>query len=112
MAASRSFNTAQEIVGSESNVVKTDTFFLALKAMYLGEVDGTLGDSRVLEYFSKNNPEIKTRSISLGEQKREIAFALAKGSTELLNKINSGLSKIKANGTYQQILDKWFGATK
>ena len=67
MAASRSFNTAQEIVGSESNVVKTDTFFLALKAMYLGEVDGTLGDSRVLEYFSKNNPEIKTRSISLGE---------------------------------------------
>lgn len=112
LAASRSFNTAEEIVGSAENVIKKDTFFLALKAMYQGKVDGTLGDSRVLEYFSKQYPNIKTRKISLGEEKRELAFAVQKGDTALLDKLNQGLAKVKANGTYQQLIDKWFGATK
>lgn len=112
LAASRSFNTAEEIVGSAENVIKKDTFYLALKAMYQGKVDGTLGDSRVLEYFSKQYPNIKTRKISLGEEKRELAFAVQKGDTALLDKLNQGLAKVKANGTYQQLIDKWFGATK
>lgn len=112
LAASRSFNTAEEIVGSAQNVIKKDTFYLALKAMYQGEVDGTLGDSRVLEYFSKQHPDIKTRKISLGEQKRELAFAVQKGDKALLDKINQGLEKVKANGTYQQLVDKWFGSNK
>lgn len=110
LAASRSFNTAEEIVGSAQNVVKKDTFYLALKAMYQGEVDGTLGDSRALEYFSKQHPNIKTRKISLGEKKRELAFAVQKGDKALLNKINQGLTKVKANGTYQKLIDKWFGS--
>lgn len=77
--------------------------------MYQGEVDGTLGDSRVLEYFSKQYPNIQTRKISLGEQKRELAFAVQKGDRALLNQINQGLAKVKANGTYQQLVNKWFG---
>ncbi|SSY80341.1 Probable amino-acid ABC transporter-binding protein HI_1080 precursor [Alysiella crassa] len=108
LAASRSFNTAQDIVGSADNVIKKDTFYLALKAMYQGEVDGTLGDSRVLEYFIKQSPEIKTRKISLGEQKRDLAFAVQKGDAALLAKINHGLATVKNNGTYQKLLEKWF----
>lgn len=108
LAASRSFNTAQDIVGSAENVVKKDTFYLALKAMHQGEVDGTLGDSRVLEYFTKQSPEIKTRKISLGEQKRDLAFAVQKGDNEILTKLNRGLATLKSNGTHQKLLDKWF----
>lgn len=110
MSASRSFNTAEEIVGSPNNVIKKETFYLALKAMYQGEVDGTLGDSRVLEYFSKQHPDIKTRKISLGEEKRELAFAVQKDDKVLLDKINRGLAKVKASGTYQELIKKWFGA--
>lgn len=109
LSANRSLNTAAEITGSAANVVKTPTFYLSLKMMYNGQTDGVLGDSRVLEYFSKQHPEIKTRTISLGESKREIAFAVRKGDTEMLNKLNRGLDKIKADGTYQQVFDQWFG---
>jgi polar amino acid transport system substrate-binding protein len=30
-----------------------------------------------------------------------------KGDQELLNKINTSLAKLKANGTVSKILDKW-----
>ena len=36
-----------------------------------------------------------------------IAFGVKKGNTALLAKINSGLSKIKADGTLDKILKKW-----
>ena len=35
------------------------------------------------------------------------AFAVHKGDSELLAKINASLAKLKANGTVDKILDKW-----
>ncbi|MEN9534444.1 MAG: hypothetical protein RIQ83_3668, partial [Pseudomonadota bacterium] len=35
-------------------------------------------------------------------------IAVAKGNQELLAQLNKGLAEIKANGTYQQIFDKYF----
>ena len=35
-------------------------------------------------------------------------IAVAKGNKELLTQLNKGLAEIKANGTYQQIFDKYF----
>ena len=35
-------------------------------------------------------------------------IAVAKGNKELLAQLNKGLAEIKANGTYQQIFDKYF----
>ena len=50
----------------------------------------------------------------ISEQGKIIRFnmndiAVKKGNTELLNKINDGLAKIKANGKYAEIYKKWFG---
>lgn len=39
---------------------------------------------------------------------KEIAFAVQKGNSELLGKMNAGLANIKANGTYDQIYNKYF----
>ena len=38
-----------------------------------------------------------------------MAFAAAKGNTDLINKINEGLQQIKDDGTYDKIYTKWFG---
>ena len=35
-------------------------------------------------------------------------FAVQKGNTELLEKINAGLANIKEDGTFDELVDKWF----
>ena len=35
-------------------------------------------------------------------------FAVQKGNTELLEKINAGLKNIKENGTFDKLVDEWF----
>lgn len=40
----------------------------------------------------------------------DIAFGIAKGNTQLKDKINAGLANIHQNGTYDKIYKKWFGA--
>ncbi|ULJ65241.1 transporter substrate-binding domain-containing protein [Wielerella bovis] len=100
--------TAQELAGSADRVEKADSFYLSLAAMYNGKAIGTLGDSRILQYYDAKTPEIKTRAISLGDKPKYIAFAVKKGNTELRDKINQGLKIVKENGTYDQLLKKWF----
>ena len=34
---------------------------------------------------------------------------MKKGNTELLNRINAGLTTIKKNGEFRRIYKKWFG---
>ena len=36
-----------------------------------------------------------------------VGIGVRKGDQELLNKINTSLAKLKANGTVSKILDKW-----
>lgn len=38
-----------------------------------------------------------------------VAFAVKKGNTEILNLLNEGLAKLKANGTYEVIYQRWLG---
>lgn len=40
---------------------------------------------------------------------KELGMIVRKGNTELLNKLNDGIAKLKASGEYQEIYDKWFG---
>lgn len=103
---------AEELTGSADKVEKAGSFYLSLAAMYNGKAIGTLGDSRILQYYDAKQPDIKTRAISLGDKPKQIAFAVKKGDTELLNKINQGLKIIKENGTYDQLLKKWFNQDK
>ena len=58
------------------------------------EAAGTMQGTRVVDGF------VPLRKVP-------IAFGVKKGNTALLSKINSGLNKIKADGTLDQILKKW-----
>lgn len=76
--------------------------------MYKGNAVGVMGDDAVLNYYDKQNPDIKTRILRTDEPTRQLAFAVKKGNTDLLNKLNSGLNKIKKDGTYDKLVAKWF----
>ena len=36
-----------------------------------------------------------------------MAFAVAKGNDDLLEKINAGLANVKENGVYDELVEKW-----
>ncbi|MBQ9272466.1 MAG: basic amino acid ABC transporter substrate-binding protein [Mogibacterium sp.] len=73
-----------------------------------GEVQGVIVDKPVGEaYLKSHGDEAKFVGDAFGDHE-EFAFAVKKGNTELLEKLNTGLANIKANGTYDELVDKWF----
>ena len=66
--------------------------------------------SCIAVFASCKEPEekgVKVIDIKLTEE--EYAFAVAKGNTELLNQLNTFMAKIKANGEFEAIVNKYFG---
>lgn len=55
----------------------------------------------------ESEPVVKVVDIALTEE--EYAFAVPKGNAALLAEVNELLAEIKANGTFDEILNKYFG---
>lgn len=73
-----------------------------------GDVQGVIVDKPVGEaYLNAHSDIAKFAGESFGEHE-EFAFAVQKGNTELLDKLNAGLAELKENGTYDELVDKWF----
>lgn len=94
---------------NESLAIAESSAFLAIRAVYTGKAVGVVGSSPVLNYYAMQYPSIGVRLIPVNGQKIQVAFALKKGNTELRDKINVGLAKVKADGTYDKLIRKWFG---
>ena len=83
-----------------------DEMFPAL--MISGDIDAALQDYPVNAYRATQGDQFKvTETFPTGEQ---YGFATTKENTELLQQLNTALAAIKADGTYQTIYEKWFGA--
>ncbi len=79
--------------------------FLALEG---GDVAGILQDLPVNADRAQQNDDVELAdTYSTGEQ---YGFATSTDNTELMDEINSALSTIKDNGTYDEIFDAYFGA--
>lgn len=87
-----------------------DTSYQALVATVRKEIDGAAGQRLHMQYLVHSNQDIQARFIDLPSAYPDKVFMVKKGNDELVAKINSGLDKIKANGAYDQIYQKWFGA--
>lgn len=73
-----------------------------------GNSDATFDDKPVLAYGVKNGIEMKV--VGKTYEKGEYGFAVKKGQNkELITKFNAGLKKLKANGEYKKIVDKYTG---
>ena len=74
-----------------------------------GGVDAVVNDIPTNEYYVSHagNKNVRTAEVAL--TKEDLGIAVLKGNTELLTKIDDGLAKIKANGKFREIYEKWFG---
>jgi polar amino acid transport system substrate-binding protein len=77
----------------------------AFTDLKVGRIDAVLVGYAYAVNQMKTDPSYKVVGEPLAEA--EIVAVLPKGADALTTKINEALAKIKADGTYQAILDKW-----
>jgi polar amino acid transport system substrate-binding protein len=76
-------------------------------ALEVDAIDALMDDSPVVGYAISQGKQLKT-PIATPEKAGSYGFAVKTGkNAELLEKFNSGLLKIIANGTYDKILEKY-----
>lgn len=101
--------TALLLNHQEDKVIKQITFFFSLREVFARRSLGVVGDNRVIDYYRKNYPQYPLKILSTGQGMGEMGFGVKLGNKDLLDKLNRGLENVKKNGTYQRLLNKYFG---
>lgn len=104
----------QKLQGKASpNIRRFESTPLALKELESGGVDAVVADNGVVAHYIANNAAaqfVSLQDASFAPEQYGIAFK--KGNAELQGKINAGLAAIRADGTYDAIYARYFGAKK
>jgi polar amino acid transport system substrate-binding protein len=72
-------------------------------------VDAAIGDNGVIAFRVQEHKQLKTIN-DPAFPKEYFGVVVKQGNKALLDKLNSGLSAIKADGSYAQIYKRWFQA--
>ncbi len=88
---------------------KYETMPDAFNALINGEVDAVVYDSVFALYFIQQNPNVPLTFVTGNFPKEYYGIAMPLGNTEMAEKVNAAIKKLKADGTYNQIYKKYFG---
>ena len=92
----------------EDHVTAYDSGATAVMALVNGQVDAVVIDNEPAKAFVAANPGLKILDTEFAVE--DYAIGLKKGNTELLNAINEAMAELKADGTFQSIVDKYITA--
>ncbi len=74
-----------------------------------GGIDAVVNDHPVTAYYIQTSGQGKTKMVGeVFSADDQYGIAVKKGNTEMLKVVNDGLSKIKADGKYDEIYKRWF----
>ncbi|WP_066569366.1 basic amino acid ABC transporter substrate-binding protein [Snodgrassella sp. CFCC 13594] len=101
---------AQKILGTTSpKIARFESLPLVIKDLQDGGVQAMVSDSAVVANFIKQNGDKGFSMVEVPDfPKEEYGIAVRKNDTDLLNKINDGLKKVRDSGEYDQIYSKYF----
>lgn len=108
-AQSLSSNFGKIAQSNGAELVGTDGFDQSIQLLLSGRADATVNDSLSFLDFKKHKPDA---NVKIAAEQADADFSgiiIRKGEPELLAEINKALEAIKADGTYKQIADKYFG---
>ena len=95
----------------EITTVPYDSYQNAKLDLQNGRIDAVFGDSAVVNEWLKANAKLA----AIGDKVTDkdyfgtgLGIAVRQGNTELQQKFNAALEKVKKDGTYQTIYSKWF----
>ncbi|MFC6379742.1 basic amino acid ABC transporter substrate-binding protein [Tatumella terrea] len=99
-----------ETLGRNSTAIKRfDNTPLMLEELSQGGVSAAVGDVGVIKYYINQHPDKHLQLVDDNKFEHQyFGIAVAKGNSALKNKIDDGLKKIVANGTYAKIYRTWF----
>lgn len=72
-------------------------------------LDAAIGDNGVIAFRAQEHKQLKTVS-DPSFPKEYFGIVVKQGNKALLDKLNTGLAAVKADGSYAQIYKKWFNA--
>lgn len=101
------FGKLAESYGAE--LVGTEGFDQSIALVIQGRADATINDSLSFFDFKTQQPDAPVKVVATAEDADFSGVILAKGKPELLAAINEALAAIKADGTYADISQKYFG---
>ena len=92
----------------EDHVTAYETGALAVMALVNGQVDAVVIDNEPAKSFVASNDGLKILDTEFAVEDYAIGFA--KGNTALLEAVNAAMAELKADGTFQGIVDKYITA--
>ncbi len=92
----------------EDHVTAYDTGALAVMALVNGQIDAVVIDNEPAKSFVAANEGLKILDTEFAVEDYAIGFA--KGNTALLEAVNAAMAELKADGTFQNIVDKYITA--
>ena len=98
-------NTDYGVV-ENATVVRFKNAASAVMELKNGGVNAVLIDTIMAEIYCRQNDDIVYQKVDGTEE--DTVYCIEKGNTELLNTVNKGLKKLKDNGEYDQIYEKFF----
>lgn len=98
---------ATDLAGDD-NVERYNKGFEAVQALLQDKIDAVVIDSAPANVFVEQSQGLKVCDEAMSQE--EYAIAVAKGNTELLDKINGALKELKEDGTIDAIMNKYIPA--
>ena len=99
--------------GVVADVKLLENINVCMLALGNGEVDAVIMDIPVNGAYVAAHPEVAKIAAEFEvEVPEQFGIAVSLDNTELLDKLNAGLENVKADGTYDALIDKYFGAAE
>ncbi len=96
---------------SEITAVPYDSYQNAILDLKNGRISAVFGDTAVINESLKHNPSFAPVGNKITDKdyfSTGVAIAVRQGNSALQQQFDQGLAKVKADGDYQKIYDKWF----
>lgn len=92
-----------------SNMIYPESVWAQVKSLLSGESEAMVGASITLEYYKNRYPEHNFHIIyEPNSPISHYGWAVQKGDNELIHRLNMGLNKVKHDGTYDKIYQKYW----
>lgn len=100
---------ADDIHNEFDSMPTYDDNVLALADLEIGRLDAVVADEIVAKYYLAQNPDKNFAILDDDFGSEVYGIAAKKGNTELIEKLQTALNELSADGTAAEISEKWFG---
>lgn len=94
-----------------ATIVPYDSYQNAVLDLKNGRINAILGENTVMKYWAHNDKDLTVVDQEITDEAfygTGAGFAFRKDNLQLKQQVDAALDKLKAEGTYQRIFDKWF----